>query len=172
MITETIEMSTRITGMINGVEFSCEGSGTGWPTEGRSKSFLRFSNQIDGFVPLLCKSWKCNGHKPIAVPLPGYENPFAKYLDEGGNIFTQTSIKYPFKNDEIVATSLCKRMQPGKQIVVQTRVGVSTVSCFSSHFLRAIGSGQRKRIFGCIKRSRSSDSSNPSPTKVPRNAWS
>lgn len=114
---------TKITGVINDVPFAAEGIGMSTPDTGHSSIELKFSNELRNFVPLLCKTWKCKHCKSVALPTNCNENFFAELLDRGEKILEHTTIEYPFANDKILATSICMRPEPTKQVVYQTRLG-------------------------------------------------
>lgn len=116
-------METHIAGIINGTKFTCEGSGTSEFGTGTSSAVIKFSNSIPNFTPVLCKSWKCNTHPPVAQPPEGEENFFKKLVERGEKIHTFTIIRYPFAQDQLLCTSVCYRPQTDRQVVHQTRMG-------------------------------------------------
>lgn len=64
------QLSTRISGTVNGVPFSGRGSGT-FDTETRlSSNRLVFWNFPGSYSPLLCRSWKCKHHPDRTPPQP------------------------------------------------------------------------------------------------------
>jgi hypothetical protein len=144
------ELETRVTGTINGVDFVAEGTGESVEGSGRSNATLKFSNLTPNFTPMLCKSWACKHHESLARIADGTKNIFAKILDQGGTIYATTLIQYPFDQDMIIATSMCTRPAPGKQVVRQTRLGTYSGPIdiiqqlpFVSHFYPA-GPGKAK----------------------------
>lgn len=118
-----LTLETQIAGIINGTKFTCEGSGISELGTGTSSAIIKFGNRIPNFTPLLCKSWKCVTHPPIAKPPEGDDNFFKMLVERGEKIYTFTIIKYPFAKDQILCTSVCYRPQSDRQVVNQTRMG-------------------------------------------------
>lgn len=117
-----ITFVTTVVGKINGVDFRAEGQGE-CAEPGRAQGELHFNTRIPDFTAMLCKSWKCKQHTPIARMALSEPNPLADFLDSGGRIIEHTDIEYPNVEDHIQVTSICERPEDGLQTVYQTRIG-------------------------------------------------
>ena len=117
-----MELTTHITGNINGSAFECHGTGK-VRHDGTTEAALTFDRPPLDFTPMLCKSWKCKQHLVLGLP---EDHPLVEHVNTGGRVIDRTIIEYPFANSVVTMSSVLHRPGPGHQHVYQTRVGTYT----------------------------------------------
>jgi hypothetical protein len=121
-LSSTVTLITTINGNINGVQFIGQGTGIGYPREGRTTGVTIFDKFPSDYTPSYGKCWKCVHHKSMALEISGGMN---LYTLGGGNYDSYYVETYP-TGETITVTAQVRTPQADLQIVTQNRTGTYT----------------------------------------------